>query len=889
MTPRSKWTNCKDCPLYKFWGVRKVPIYSRTKLITETIYREVPYRGSKTARLLIVGESPGATEVLEGKPFVGDAGQLSSRVLKEAGIDEHDVFYANSCRCLIPKQELSKTEIRQALQCCRPALIKAIEFLEPKLIICYGDIALTQVLKQQGITKKRGIFQFSKEFNRWVLPTFHPAFCLRDMKQLVFFKPDLVQARRFLNNELNLTANTDQTTHAVESINEILAKENIVVAVDTETQGLDWMDPNSVVISYSVSADPKKGLHVQLLYEAKEDEEYDFEIMWPRKQGKNNKKPEPSIIRVKKAKNYDQKIAELSELLARTDIKKVMMNGNYDIHRFRSLGINTINSYCLDIQLAFHLLDPDMHKQASLATIQRALFPEMADYKEVFSQTIDKSDILAATRDEKSSNLLCEYAARDAATTLKCAYTINEQLKAHKFLINYYTKLAHPVTTKVLFEIERQGILFDAKSLTDAKAKIAAELRQKEQEFLTLLPQKVIDKHRAWGEKHRKNGCALSRKAFIIDAFFSRAGFGLKPKEFTPTGAASTNRKILERLLDELDAESKAYEALMTYKAWSLLHKLYTTYLKGFEAAVKRDGRLHTHITKITTATGRTSSSSPNLQNVPKRNKTIAKIIRRLLIAPEGKVLVAADYSQQELRWIAHRSCDSEFVRVYRCNDDIHLRTALELLKEQRNLNPTEEEIRRARLYAKSVNFGIVYGMQAKKFQTYARDEYGIKLTLDEAEQWRKTFFQTYSGILKWHENEIEFARKHGFCLSPFGFRRLLPNITSQDFQMRSQDERYAINTPIQSAGSDTTLLAALHAMDTGLVDNRRAKLVLFIHDELIFEVDEDFSETFIRNLVQCMESINERFRKDFGFEMRVPLKASVEYGKNLADMVEYE
>lgn len=887
MKPRSSFTNCAECPLRQFWGIRKVPVYAAKgpRPTDEAIYREVPYRGSKTAGLLIVGESPGATEVLAGQPFVGEAGKLSSKILKEAGIDESDVFYANACRCLIPKKDLSNTDIKLALQCCRPALVRAIEVVRPKLIVCYGDIALTQVLKQRGITKKRGIFQFSREFNCWVLPTFHPAYVLRDMKQLVFFRPDILQAKRFMAGEINSPDASDGTaTQSIDSIRHILQKRDLVVAIDTETQGLDWTDPNSVVLGYSVSIDPSEGLYVELLREANDDEDADFSIMWPRKTGK---KPEPTVVRVKRASNYEQKITELSELLSRDDIRKVMMNGNYDVHRFNLLGITTINNYCMDIQIAFHLLDPDMHKQASLSTIQRALFPEMADYKEVFSEAVDKSDLLLATKSSDTKRSLIDYAARDASTTLRCAYRINQQLGKDKYLLNYYAKLAHPVAVKVLYEIEKNGILFDIDGLGSAKAQIAEELRSEESRFLKLLPRKLVAKHTEWGEKFKRNGCALSRKAFISDVFFSSDGFGLKPSEFTSTGAAATSRKVLERLMDDLDPNSRVYEALISYRSWSLLNKLYTTYLKGFETAVKRDGRLHTHISKITTATGRTSSSSPNLQNIPKRDKNIAKIIRRLLIAPRGRILVAADYSQQELRWIAHRSRDPEFIAVYRNDEDIHLRTALALLKAQNNTNPTADEIKRARLYAKSINFGMVYGMQARKFRNYARDEYAIKLSLDEAEQWKKTFFETYKGIMPWHNREIAFARKNGYCRSPFGFKRLLPNINSDDFQMRSQDERYAINTPIQSAGSDTTLLAALHAIETGLVDGRRAKLVLFIHDELIFEVDENFVDKFVQNLIKCMENINERFEEDFGFTMAVPLKASVEYGKNLADMKE--
>ncbi len=871
-------TNCNDCPLSKWWNEREIYIYVNGKARRKTVYREVPFRGSKDAELMIVGESPGAEEIEKGAPFVGASGQLSDEILRDCKIDPSKVFYANSCRCMLIKQEMSDKEVKKSLECCRPALVRAIELLKPRLILTYGDIALYQILRKTGISKKRGIFQLSKEFNTWVLPTFHPAYCIRDKRQIPFFRADILQSKRFLDGDISpdaLEASDSSNFTQAESIQHILEKKDIIVAVDTETQGLDWMNPNSVVLSYSVSDDPNRGYHIPLVREAREDETPDFVIEWPRKI-KAGKKAELVRIGVKKLDRYDQKVEELRELLRRSDIKKVMMNGNYDIRRFNQLGITEIRSYCLDIQLAFHLLDPDLHKQASLGMIQRILMPDRVDHKESFSEYFDKSDLLAVTLTHPKQ--LADYAARDAAVTLGCARILSQRMADYPFLIRYYKNLAHPVTTEILGAIEKNGIMFDIDGLGFAKEELAKIIHDTEKKFLDLVPASIK-------KRHEGAGCVLTRKDFLVDVFFSQDGFRLKPREMTETGKISTSKTVLKRILEEDKLSERAQDALQLYLQWSPLHKLYTTYLKGFEAAIKSDGRLHTHITKTSTATGRTSSSSPNLQNIPKRQVEIAKAIRRLLIAPPGRLLVAADYSQQELRWIAYRSRDSEFLRVYRDNDDIHTKTALILLGAKSPDEVDPDKLKHYRRSAKSVNFGFVYGMHAKKFQLYARDEYGLKITLEEAEEWRNKFFQTYRGLLEWHRREIDFARKHGYCVSPFGFMRRLPNINSSDFTARSEDERYAINTPIQSAGSDTTLLAALEVKRRGIVDDKRAAIVLFIHDELVFEVDEDYVEEFVLKLSECMEGLGEIFKRDFGFTMDVPLKSDPEVGKNLADM----
>ena len=256
---------------------------------------------------------------------------------------------------------------------------------------------------------------------------------------------------------------------------------------------------------------------------------------------------------------------------------------------------------------------------------------------------------------------------------------------------------------------------------------MAGILRQKEEEFLALVPGKVIDKHKDAGLK-------LTRANFIRDVFFTkRMGFALPVLQKTPSGDPTTDRKVLVRLRDELE-DGPAKEALSLLIEWGPYQKLYSTYLKGFEAAVKPDGKLHTQITKTGTATGRTSSSQPNLQNIPKRNPEIQRAIRSMLVASPGKVLVAADYSQSELRWIAHESGDRNMRQIFLDGQDMHSITGRGLAERGGHVweHLSKAEQKDYRQKAKPVNFGLPYGQSAKGFQAFARDQYGVHFTLEE-------------------------------------------------------------------------------------------------------------------------------------------------------------
>lgn len=871
---------CEQCPLSKYMGKKEVPVFQNGSRAGAALFQEVGYRGNTRSQIVVVGEPPEPVDLLRNEYMAGENMRLVDQEFRRAGIDPTSLFYAGATRCnVFGKKDMSTKDQGLVLSSCKPPLDRALKLLKPKLIVCMGGDALKQVTKQTGITQKRGKLVWSKEYECWVFPIFGPGYVKRDEKNFAHWRPDIAQLAQIIRSGFKpITAEETGDYRDVESLQFLLDKTGITVGLDTETQGNDWADPNSVVISYSVSEDTKSGYNIWLCRECA-PEEADHVIKWERKVGKTKQIVD---VPVKREPDYDRRIAELRELCRRPDIRIVMMNGNYDLHRLRQLGIprEQVAGYTLDVQSAAHLLDPDNFKGASLLNIQNAFLPGQADHKTAFGAEVDKGDMLAAALADPKRHT--NYSAADTAVTLGCANVLRGRLLADKELARYYATLSHPIESRVLYTIEKNGIMLDLPRLPEVQAGVAAIMREKESAFLALVPQKIKD-------AHADKGLRLTRGDLIKDVLYSRHGFGLKPLEKTPGGDPSTNKKVLIRHRDALPDGHPAVEAISLLLEWGPYKTLFGTFLKGFEKHVKCDGRIHTQISKTFTATGRTGSRNPNLQNVPKRNKAIMKLIRSLLKAPPGKKLIAIDYSQAELRWIAHDSGDKEFTRVYRAGEDIHLITGL-TLAEMSGLDVaklTKDQIKEFRQKAKAANFGLSYGQSAKGFMNYARDEYGVHLTLEESEKFRVAFFRKYADLEAWHARRIREAQNFGFVRTDYGAIRLTPNIHSGENYKRAEDERVAVNTPIQSSSNDSALLAALEGMNTGVIDDNIAKLVLFVHDELIFEVDEDRVDIFVPQILEVMQNLPTR--RMFGFDLAVPFLAEASVGSVLSEMSEYK
>lgn len=337
------------------------------------------------------------------------------------------------------------------------------------------------------------------------------------------------------------------------------------------------------------------------------------------------------------------------------------------------------------------------------------------------------------------------------------------------------------------------------------------------------------------------------------EALFDKLGLNHGKK--TKSGY-STKAEILE----ELRYEHPAVELVLNYRS---LTKLKSTYCEGLLKVVAADGRIHSNFNQTETRTGRISSTEPNLQNIPVRTE-LGRELRRFFVAREGWVLVDADYSQIELRVLAHVANDQNMIQAFLNNDDIHRSTAAKVFHMPENMVTS---IMRSR--AKAVNFGIVYGIGAFSL---AKD---INVSRKEAETYIKDYLTTYSGIDNYMKQVVAEAKENGYAETMFGRRRYLPELTSSNFNMRSFGERVARNMPIQGAAADIIKIAMIRVEDRLEKEKMQARLILQVHDELIVEAPQQEAEKAAKILTEEMQN---------AVSLAVPLTAEANIGRTWYD-----
>ena len=333
---------------------------------------------------------------------------------------------------------------------------------------------------------------------------------------------------------------------------------------------------------------------------------------------------------------------------------------------------------------------------------------------------------------------------------------------------------------------------------------------------------------------------------------------GLPPVKKTKTGY-STSADVLEKLR----GKHPIVEAVLDYRQ---LAKLKSTYVDGLMKVIAPDGRIHTSFQNTVTATGRLSSTEPNLQNIPVRTELGAEL-RKMFVAPEGKVLVDADYSQIELRLLAHIAGDEHMIAAFRSGEDIHTVTASQVFGV-----PPESVTHEMRRRAKAVNFGIVYGISDFSLSQ------DIGVTRAEAREYMEKYFEKYSGVHAYMTRVVEQAKENGWVSTLMGRRRWLPELKSSNFNLRSFGERVALNMPIQGTAADIIKLAMIKVRDRLLSEGLEARLVLQVHDELIVECPEGETERVKELLEGEMEHV---------VELALPLTAEAHAGRSWAEAKE--
>ena len=527
----------------------------------------------------------------------------------------------------------------------------------------------------------------------------------------------------------------------------------------------------------------------------------------------------------------DWVLEQLKPLLEDPELVKIGQNlkydmsvlANYDV-RMQGVAFDTmLESYVLDSVGSRH--DMDTLSQTHLGH-KPVPFTEVAG-KGKAQVTFDQVDIQIGGN----------YAAEDADVTLRLHNTLMAQLTRQPKLHRIFTELEMPLVD-VLSRIECNGVLIDDAMLLQQSQQLAMSMQETEKKAYEL----------AGAEFN------MASPKQIQEILYDKMNLPVLKK--TPKGAPSTAEEVLQELSEE-------HELPRLILAQRSLGKLKSTYTDKLPTMINsRTGRVHTSYHQAVTATGRLSSSEPNLQNIPIRTQE-GRRIREAFIAEPGKVIVAADYSQIELRIMAHLSGDETLLHAFNNNLDIHRATASEIFSA--DLDEVSDEQRR---HAKAVNFGLIYGMSA----------FGLAKQLGverkQAQTYIDQYFAQYPGVKEYMESTREYAREHGYVETVFGRRLYLPDIKASNHNVRQYAERTAINAPMQGTAADI-IKRAMIAVDQWLgFDNEDVKMVMQVHDELVFEVAESKLVSAQETICQLMQSVA---------QLKVPLVVDAGHGKNWA------
>ncbi len=525
-------------------------------------------------------------------------------------------------------------------------------------------------------------------------------------------------------------------------------------------------------------------------------------------------------------------IKTLKPIFKNESIKKIGHNLKFDYEVVGQVGLETKGLY-FDTMIASYLLNPGSrgHNLNDLAF--RELGHEMITIEELIGKG-KKQISLFDVPEEKVS----EYSCEDADISFRMYKILEKRLKENK-LFELFQKIEIPLIY-VLAEMEKNGILLDKKYLKKLSKEIDERVKNLEKKIF-----------KQAGEKFNINSPSQMKIIFFEKLKLPTAGL-----KKTKTGI-STAAGELEKLL----GKHPIIELIVEYRE---LAKLKSTYADALPKLIKPDGRVHTSFNQTITATGRLSSSEPNLQNIPKRTDLGTKI-RKAFIASPGHKIVASDYSQVELRVVACLAKDQNMINIFKAGKDIHSETAAKINGVK--LDKVTKEMRRE---AKMINFGILYGMGP--FGLSAR----TGITIKEAKKFIDKYYEAFSSVQEYMEGIKEFAEENGYTETMFGRRRYFPDIHSGVHQIRAAAEREAINTPIQGTAADLIKIAMIEVHQELKKVSPKTKILLQVHDELVFEVPEKELKKVAKVIDDKMEKIHKTC---------VPITVETEYGNNWRDL----
>ncbi len=516
----------------------------------------------------------------------------------------------------------------------------------------------------------------------------------------------------------------------------------------------------------------------------------------------------------------------LENLLNNKDIIKVTTNLKEQLH-YLSMDLDTNNKSIYELSLAAYLLNP----------LKDTYYPDDIARDYLDFTVLSEEELIGKGKSKKKyseleNDILVNYISQCAQTYIESYPIIKEQLKKENAL-ELYENIELPLLY-VLKNMEAQGIKIDSEMLKEYGNQLALKINDLEGYIYE-----------------------LAGESFNINSP-KQLGIILFEKLELPAGKKNkTSYSTAADVLEKLKKHHPIVDKILEYRQ---LTKLKSTYADGLFEYIKEDKRIHSTFNQMIASTGRISSTEPNLQNIPIRLE-LGRVIRKVFIPEAGSVFIDADYSQIELRVLAHLSQDSGFIDAFNNNLDIHTATASQVFH-----TPYDEVTTSQRRNAKAVNFGIVYGISA-----YGLSE-DLNIGIKEASDYIEQYFQKYPNVKTFLDSTVEMAKKNGYVTTMFNRKRMIPELSSSNFMQRGFGERIAMNTPIQGSAADIIKIAMINVYRALSIKNLNSKMLLQVHDELLIECPEDEADIVQELLINEMEK---------AVKLSVPLIVDAHKGNN--------
>ena len=832
---------CNKCNLYKTSMAGK---YSCVKL--DGI-------GNENADIMFVTESPGYNEIIKRKPFVGQDAQLFKHYLKECGLDLKNIFMTNLVKCRPPSNRPSTDS---EIKTCSVYLEEEIKNVKPKVIGLLGNVPISYFLKTKGVTKLRGKPVWNEDFNCWLLPMYHPRYLLGFNKRsfkYTEFKNDLIKLKTLtLKNKKEKLKGTiykvaDSILKIKKAVDFLITQKEM--AFDTETTSLVCQKGKILCLSFSW----KEG----------------YAIVIPYKDDRVFNKSEQKIVK-----------EELKRLFV-SDIKKIAQNGKFDI-KFLLHDNILVKWFYFDTMLASYLLNEEGDNHLANLVLTHT---DMGTFKDEARDYItgkikipldqDCESLKTKIKYRKSTIMdlpvekLHEYSAKDSDGTFR-VYKKLKPLLEEEGLWKLLSKILIPMTV-VLSYMELRGINGDEKYLEAISARYQSKIKALMQELFER--KEVMLYMEKFGELNLNSPMQLRKLLFDI--------MNLTPIKFNKltkkqrekgirNGSPSTDKEALNLLSKK--SKNKLLKEILDYRK---LQKFYNTYIKAYLTIIENstDKKIHTVYNFCSedkddgegrgTVTGRLSSSKPNLQNIPKRDEKEANLIRRALTASKNCILIEADFKQIEFGVFAGYTKDKKLIEMAK-KKDVHKEIASRIFKKE-----VDKVTKQERALAKTAVFGgIMYGGGAGILVR----EFGIDYR--EGDRIINEFFNEFPAARRYIDSQKKFAEKNGYVVNLFGRRRRLNDLYSNDEGNREAAYRQAINARIQSTAADIVYISMIKLHQA--LKEKSCKMLLNIHDAVVFNCREDSLKKVLPIIKGIMEN---------SVSLLVPLKVSIETGKNLGEM----